>query len=877
MRKKLLLLSGSFGLAFATLALPSLAGVITGSCQSITVTPNSSSLLDFACTEQNAAPVAVDDSASGLSLSDIAGNVLTNDTDADNDTLSVVQPNADIAADGSFLLNYPTPGIRTIPYQVTDGTDTDSGLLSIDVLNRDPVLVADTNSGLSGSDLSGNVLANDSDPDGGTLSVVQPNEHIAADGSYLITQSTPGEVVIPYEVTDGQGGQEASQLTLLFENQPPIASDDTATTQVNIAASGNALANDTDPDDGVLSVTSSNGDFTVAANGAWTFTSSIAGTFSAGYTVSDGQGGFDTASITVTVEPPANQPPVANDDSNSGIVSTAITGNVLANDTDPESQTLSVVPPSASIINADGSYSFTEATPGTYSFDYTVSDGNGGTDTGTLTITVTQEQTQGILAFPGADGFGRFAQGGRGGTVCQVTNLNDSGPGSFRSCVEASGPRTVVFRVSGYIACGPTSMELQNPYITIAGETAPGQGVALKNCPERTSPVIRVNTHDVIIRHMRFRAGNPPHNAAGSPNGDSFAIGQLQQSLGPVYNIAISNSSFSWGTDENFDISPLTGNNALPSEVERVTLQDSLIYEGLRSHSKGPNLRSCGISIVRSLIASNTIRNPNNTCGKWNVGGTRSGGGITGENEFRNNVVYNGGEAFFDMWDGRGEGWANVVGNVFIKGPNSLKKLPSVAWDVYPVDVWTFSDRNLNSGSCAQNNGVNCTSEADPMHIHVAGNLAINSGSKVFPSNGIDGVLNPNDAHVYSATPVGDGYGEDGLTGPVMPASQVEAWIQENAGAFPNNRDAADENILQELATRTGAIPQCTTSSTTTTCDLAPAMPTLASGTPYADSDGDGMSDSYESTTGRTDPNADHDGDGWTNLEEFLHELAASR
>jgi hypothetical protein len=124
-----------------------------------------------------------------------------------------------------------------------------------------------------------------------------------------------------------------------------------------------------------------------------------------------------------------------------------------------------------------------------------------------------------VPAFPGAEGAGAFATGGRAGTVCEVKNLNDSGPGSLRACVDMKGPRTVVFKVSGTIKLDG-ALQVTNPYITIAGQTAPGGGIQLVGKTPGTIPhgtaspsdanlggLLRITTHDVIVRYLRLRHG----------------------------------------------------------------------------------------------------------------------------------------------------------------------------------------------------------------------------------------------------------------------------------------------------------------------------------------------------------------------------------
>src|SRR4051794_929731 len=119
---------------------------------------------------------------------------------------------------------------------------------------------------------------------------------------------------------------------------------------------------------------------------------------------------------------------------------------------------------------------------------------------GAVTASRAQPRTE-IPAFPGAEGFGATTPGGRGGKVMMVTNLNDEGPGSFRSACEAEGPRLVIFRVSGLITL-TKKLVIRNPYITIAGQTAPGDGICLRNF------TFVIATHDVVVRYLRSRLGD---------------------------------------------------------------------------------------------------------------------------------------------------------------------------------------------------------------------------------------------------------------------------------------------------------------------------------------------------------------------------------
>ncbi len=232
-----------------------------------------------------------------------------------------------------------------------------------------------------------------------------------------------------------------------------------------------------------------------------------------------------------------------------------------------------------------------------------------------------------LRAFPEAEGFGAYATGGRGGAVYHVTNLNDSGAGSFRDAV-SSGNRIVVFDVGGWI-------ELQSPVsvqdnITIAGQTAPGDGIGLKNYGVSFS-----NAENVIARHLRVRQG-PYHDSVGRD-----AVGATNAS-----NIIFDHMSVSWGRDENFSIT----NSA------NITIQNSIVAEGLLNHSMGGLIEwNDGISIHHSLYVSNNDRNPK----------------TKGVLDFVNNVVFNWGEFSYVAGDSAGQSYGNVVNNYFVAGPSS--------------------------------------------------------------------------------------------------------------------------------------------------------------------------------------------------------------
>jgi len=225
-----------------------------------------------------------------------------------------------------------------------------------------------------------------------------------------------------------------------------------------------------------------------------------------------------------------------------------------------------------------------------------------------------------IPAFPGAEGYGRNAVGGRGGTVIQVTNLNDSGTGSLRAAVDASGARIVVFRVAGLIVL-TTPLIISNPYITIAGQTAPGDGVCLKLDPDTTQAdgPIQVCTHDVVIRYLRSRSGTS-QNAYISVGSNIF-VGAVSQS---VYNVMIDHCSFSWHVGRTgISIWPCPGYSATDITIQRCLAGEALMVGGTSAAARGafcfgtvygcdPNAESTidNVTMYRNLMAHHKKRHP---------------------------------------------------------------------------------------------------------------------------------------------------------------------------------------------------------------------------------------------------------------------------
>ena len=275
--------------------------------------------------------------------------------------------------------------------------------------NHAPVAVDDTATTTENTAVTVDVVANDTDVDGDALSVAgvtSPGHGTAVihNGKvdYTPASSYTGADTFDYTVSDGNGGTDTGTVNVTVTpppNHPPVATNDSATTMQNTPVTVDVLANDTDADGDSLTITN----VTTPAHGTavvdngkvdYTPTGSYSGTDSFKYTVSDGNGGADTGTVNVTVTPPPDHPPVAIDDSVTTVENTAVTIDVVANDTDPDSDTLSlagVTKPAhgtAKIVSGKVTYTPTTFYTGVDSFDYAVSDGRGGMDTGTVNVTV---------------------------------------------------------------------------------------------------------------------------------------------------------------------------------------------------------------------------------------------------------------------------------------------------------------------------------------------------------------------------------------------------------------------------------------------------------------------------------------------------------
>ena len=406
-----------------------------------------------------------------------------------------------------------------------------------------------------------------------------------------------------------------------------------------------------------------------------------------------------------------------------------------------------------------------------------------------------------LLAFPGAVGHGRNAKGGRGGTVHLVSSLADSGPGTLRACVQASGPRTCIFAVSGTIIL-TEALRIRNPYLTIAGQSAPGGGVQLRNDPQSPharSPMHLIDTHDIIVRHLRVRPGPGPNPTA------TDAI-----SIEDSHDVILDHVSLQWASDENIGAS---------GEVYNLTVQWSILAEGLDPHSKGALLCNSEVSpcdrmtLIGNLFAHNHDRNPNIDLNN-------------GQFEFINNTVYNVRTEYVEIHGTNGGNLVNVIGNSFLRGPSTISDTAAIRYYVETA--------------------------AGPTRLYQAGNI------------GDVRLLGRSATRLLAERPV--------ATLSVEPLDTRRAFelVVQGAGALP--RDAVDRRIVDQLEDRTGGIIR--------EPGEVGGWSELTAGRPELDSDRDGMPDDWERARDLDpfDPDDRHalDGLGYSALETFLAERAAS-
>jgi hypothetical protein len=432
-------------------------------------------------------------------------------------------------------------------------------------------------------------------------------------------------------------------------------------------------------------------------------------------------------------------------------------------------------------------------------------------------------------AFPGAHGYGRNATGWRYGRIIYVTNLDDRGEGSLRACAEESDrPRLCIFAISGTIVVDKPIFVRANVYI--AGQTAPGQGVQLRLGKSMLTPLIVKNSHDVLLRFLKFRPG-PSQEA-------SAVISALL--IENSHDVMVDHCAIEFATDQNFS---LHFDRAI---TYNITLQRSTVAWGLDHanhpkgrHSKGALICSgvvgrggCGlVTLYQNLIAHNRDRNPD-------IAGT----GL-GPIQVLNNIFYDPISQFGEFYDRFGSPNIDYVGNLTITGPSSRMEPPPFAVQAYDV---------------SPNNVV---------RVHASGNLSIGRGSwttrpatYLMPS---PGDLSP---QPFSAV------------GPLTAAEALPDLLLADVGPrLPGGQpaDSLDDQLIQSVRQRTGRVIDDPSE-----VGGWPSLP-VASGP--KDTDHDGMPDDWETKHAGLDPRdrsdvwSDRDKDGWSNIEEYLSALAGDQ
>ena len=444
-------------------------------------------------------------------------------------------------------------------------------------------------------------------------------------------------------------------------------------------------------------------------------------------------------------------------------------------------------------------------------------------------------ETPSVPAFPGAEGYGAMTRGGRGGKVILVTNLNDAGPGSLREACEAEGPRIVVFTVSGTITL-ESRLTISNPYITIAGQTAPGDGICIKKYQ------LSINASEVIIRYIRVRLGDETDNDADAISGRYHK------------NIILDHVSASWSIDETVSI----------YYCENVTIQWCLVSESLYNagHVKGTHgfggiWGSNYSTYHHNLLAHHSSRNPRFASG-------------CGYNDFRNNVVYNwgynsayGGEKRHEGDDRFNFSVVNIVANYFKPGPAT--RLGERAY------------RIVNPSSGDLDDGFGKWYVTDNV---VHGNPAVtadNWDGGVQPQGGSSHIPKLKLDEPFDAVPISQ-----------QTAEEAYDAVLESVGASLPKRDSIDARIVDE--TRNGYATyegdtyekKVRVSDESKKCGIIDSQadvggwPQLKSLPAPLDSDRDGMPDEWEKEYGldpRDASNApkDSDNDGYTDIEEYLN------
>jgi hypothetical protein len=473
-----------------------------------------------------------------------------------------------------------------------------------------------------------------------------------------------------------------------------------------------------------------------------------------------------------------------------------------------------------------------------------------------------------LRAFPGAEGSAAFSEGGRGGTVLYVTNLNNSGTGSLRAACESLGRRIVVFRTSGTIAL-TSPIYIDNPHITIAGQTSPNgicvSGKALCSTSGMYwGDLLIIRTHDVLIQHMRVRQGHP--NCTSNPEQSQVGCLAVGESSATPRRIMFDHLTLSWasGTITGAWHNNNTASSAAPREV---TWSHCLVAESIRTNSAGcmnfgastvaAKMNMVDYDVHRCMLATNSHRLPLIQ---------------TPRVRFINNIVYNWGYHANNAWGkptlAQPGVHVDVINNIYSNGPpRSGSFMVHARTDVNgTTDINALPSIYITGNLATFWNG-NEQSDNWPMVARVAG----------IQDNGDPSGALTTDARRYAAlSPAGRA-----IT--VLPTAQVENHVSENVGAnkkidsngyLVNGRDASDARTISWYQTKNWPFSNYLWHEN----DVG-GFPNLSGGTLYTSTANDGIADAWKSRNGITNlttplhatviPRAWNTA-GWTYMDLFL-------
>lgn len=369
-------------------------------------------------------------------------------------------------------------------------------------------------------------------------------------------------------------------------------------------------------------------------------------------------------------------------------------------------------------------------------------------------------------AFPGALGWAATTPGGRGGQIIRVTNLNSEGPGSFRAAIEATGPRIIVFEVGGVVDLNRHTLVIREPFVTIAGQTAPSPGISF------IRGGMDIFAHDVVVQHIRIRPGS-----AGQPLHSGWEEDAIS-TQGGAYNVIVDHCTLTWATDENLSASGPRFTGTTPDEwragaSHRITFSNNIIAEGLSysthskiEHSKGSLIHdnTNDILIYGNLYAHNLERSP------------LFKGGVRGV--IVNNLIFDPGQRALH-YNLMAEEWgdhAYQVGQMVAVG-NVLRAGPSTPTPLAFLEIGGYGD----------------------LQYYGRDNLAVDQIGEPLP---MFGRYTTSPARIIQMSrPM---LWPQGLA--AMPSADVQRYVLHNAGARPWDRDHDDVRLIADVAEGRGRI-----------------------------------------------------------------------